>query len=270
VSGPGGSAGVEVRRVAVAGGTGVAGRLVVAELASRGVEVVSMSRSSGVDLVRGEGLDESLRGVDAVVDASGTRTTSGRVSVRFAEAATARLLAAAHRARVPHALVLSIVGADTVDFGYYLGERRQEELTAAGPVPWTLLRTTQFHQFAGQLLARLPGPLVPVPAMRSAPVAAHEVASRLVDLALGAPQGVVRPLRGPEVLEVADMARRVLGVRGERRAVVRVRLPGRAGAGFAAGALVPDEPCDTATTTFAEHLYALAAEGAGTSGGGRR
>lgn len=261
------SGGGEVRRVAVVGGTGVAGRLVVAELGRRGVEAVSVSRASGGDLVRGEGLDEALRGVDAVVDASGTRTTSGRVSVRFADAATANLLAAAHRARVRHVVVLSIVGADAVDLGYYLGKRRQEELTATGAVPWTLLRTTQFHQFAGQLLDRLPGPLVPLPAMRSAPVAAHEVASRLADLALGAPQGVVRPLRGPEVLEVAGMARRVLAVRGQRRAVVRVRLPGRVGADLAGGALVPGEPCDTGTTTFTEHLAALAAGGAGSPGG---
>jgi uncharacterized protein YbjT (DUF2867 family) len=246
-------------RVAVAGGTGLLGRLVVAELERRGDTPVVLARSNGVDLTTGTGLDAALRGVSTVVDVSNVTTTSRRRSVAFFTAATGHLLAAADRAGVQHVVALSIVGADTVDFGYYLGKRRQEELLAAGPVPWTLLRATQFLEFAGQLVDRSPGPFVVVPRMASRPVAAREVAAHLVDLAAGQPCGVAEPMAGPEELDMADLVRRRLRATGQRRVVVSVRLPGRAGAAFAGGGLVPAPPFVSGTGTAAEHLAQLAA-----------
>ncbi|WP_308220254.1 NAD(P)H-binding protein [Kineococcus sp. TRM81007] len=241
-------------RVAVAGGTGVVGRLVVAELVGAGVEAVPLARSRGVDLVSGRGLEEALRGADAVVDVSSTASASARGSVRFFGAATANLLSAADRAGTGHVVVLSVVGADRVDLGHYLGKRCQEELLAAGPVPWTLLRATQFHEFAQQLLGRVPGPLAPVPVAPYRPVAAREVAAHLAGLARRPAAGVVPPIAGPEVLRLPDAARRVLAAGGRRRLVVPVRVPGRAGRALAAGALLPEGPHVTGTVTLAEHL----------------
>jgi uncharacterized protein YbjT (DUF2867 family) len=246
-------------RVAVAGGTGLLGRLVVAELDRAGLDPVVLARSQGVDLTTGAGLDAALTGADAVIDVSNVATTSGRTSVRFFTAATSTLLAGAARADVGHVLTLSVVGADTVDLGYYRGKRRQEELLAAGSVPWTLLRATQFHEFAEQLLARLPGgPLVPVPVMDTRPVAAQEVAAHLADLVQLQPVGMSTPIAGPERLAMTDMVRRVLATRGRRALVVPLRLPGRTGGAMAGGALVPAEPFVRGRTTFAEHLDALA------------
>jgi uncharacterized protein YbjT (DUF2867 family) len=246
-------------RVAVAGGTGLLGRLVVAELARVGLEQATLARSQGVDLTTGAGLDAALTGADAVIDVSNVTTTSRRTAVRFFAAATSTLLAGAARAGVGHVLTLSIVGADTVDLGYYLGKWRQEELLAAGPVPWTLLRATQFHEFPEQLLARVPpGPLVPVPVMDTRPVAAREVAAHLVDLVQLQPAGVATPMAGPERLAMTDMVRRVLAARGRRALVVPLRLPGRTGRALAGGGLVPDEPFVHGRTTFAEHLAAPA------------
>jgi uncharacterized protein YbjT (DUF2867 family) len=245
-------------KVAVAGGTGLVGRLVVLELARRDHEPVVLARSRGVDLTSGAGVDEALAGADAVVDVSNVTTTSRRTAVRFFTAATGTLLAAAARARVGHVVALSIVGADTVDFGYYLGKRRQEELLAAGGVPWTLLRATQFHEFAEQLLARMPGPVAVVPAMASRPVAAREVAAHLVDLVEDSPQGVAVPMAGPEDVAMIDMVRQVLAARGQRRLVVPLRLPGRTAAAMASGALIPAEPFVAGRIPFAEHLAELA------------
>ena len=246
-------------KVAVAGGTGLLGRLVVAELERRGDTPVVLARSRGVDLTSGVGLTAALRGVPTVIDASNVTTTSRRRAVAFFTSATGHLLAAADRAGVRHVVTLSIVGADTVDFGYYLGKRRQEELLAAGPVPWTLLRATQFHEFAGQLVDRSPGPFVVVPRMASRPVAAREVAAHLVELAHGAPRGVAEPMAGPEELDMADLVRRRLRATGQRRIVLSVRVPGRAGAAFASGGLVPAPPFVTGTETAADHLAQLAA-----------
>ena len=246
-------------KVAVAGGTGLLGRLVVAALERRGDVPVVLARSRGVDLTSGAGLDDALAGVDAVIDVSSVTTTSRRRSVAFFTAATQHLLTAADRAGVGHLVALSIVGADTVDFGYYLGKRRQEELLAAGTVPWTLLRATQFHEFAGQLVDRSPGPFVVVPRMASRPVAAREVAAHLVDLAEGAPRGVAEPMAGPEELDMADLVRRRLRATGQRRVVLSLRLPGRVGAAFASGGLLPAPPFVTGTETADEHLAGLAA-----------
>ncbi len=244
-------------KVAVAGGTGLLGRLVVRELARQGDEGVVLARSVGVDLSTGAGTDAALSGCNAVVDVTNVTTTRRARAVAFFDAETRHLLAAAERACVGHAVALSIVGVDTVDFGYYLGKRRQEELLAAGPVPWTLVRATQFHEFAGQLVDRNVGPMVVVPSMLSRPVAAAEVAAHLVDLVHRGPQGVALPIAGPQTLAMLDMVRRYLAVVGRRRAVLPLRLPGRAGAAMATGRLIPDEPFQSGVITFDTYLSDL-------------
>ncbi len=192
-----------------------------------------MARSHGADLLSGEGLDDALAGVDAVVDVSDLKTVRRRSAVRFFETAGRHLLAAEERAGVRHHVALSIVGVDRVDWGYYEGKRRQEDLVRAGAVPWTVLRATQFHEFPAQLLARVPGPVAPVPRMRVQPVAVREVAVVLAELATGPALGDAPELAGPREESVPDMARRLLSARGSHRLVVPVRLPGAAGRAMA-------------------------------------
>jgi uncharacterized protein YbjT (DUF2867 family) len=141
-------------RVAVAGGTGTVGRHVVAALTAAGHDPVVLARSRGVDLVSGRGLDDVLAGATALVDVSNLTTTRTRESVAFFDAVTRNLVAAGGRAGVKHHVALSIVGMDRLRYAYYEGKRRQEELLLAGPAPASVLRCTQFHEFAGQVLAR--------------------------------------------------------------------------------------------------------------------
>lgn len=242
------------RRVAVAGGTGLVGRHVAAALTAGGHRPVLLARSCGVDLISGAALDRVLAGVDVVVDVSNVTTVSRSRSVAFFTTATRRLLAAGARAGVRHHLVLSIVGVDRVDLGYYAGKRAQEDLALAGPLPVTVLRATQFHEFAGQLLARSRGPLALVPRMRVQPVAAGEVGQALADLAVGAPLGRAPDLAGPQVHELVDLVRRMLHARRSRRLVVPVRLPGPAGRAMASGALLPTEPGRRGRQTFTDWL----------------
>lgn len=224
-------------RVAVAGGTGLVGQHVVGLLEQAGHQPVPLARSRGVDLTTGTGLDAAVAGAEVVVDVSNVTTLSKKRSVRFFEAGTARLLEAGARAGVRHHVALSIVGIDRVGLGYYAGKLRQEELIGAAHLPWTVLRATQFHEFSGQLLARSPGPLVLVPRMRVQPVAAREVAARLVELALGPAVGMAPELAGPQVRELIELVRLVVRARGRRRLVVGLRVPG---AGAAAnGGLLP-------------------------------
>ncbi|MFJ6085474.1 SDR family oxidoreductase [Streptomyces sp. NPDC092369] len=237
-------------RIAVAGGTGLVGRLVVEELTAAGQELVVLSRSRGVDLVAGTGLDAALAAVDAVVDVSNVTTTSARKAVAFFESASRNLLDAEARAGVRHHVALSIVGIDRVGLGYYQGKLRQEEIVRSGPTPWTVLRATQFHEFAEQTLDRIPKPLAVVPRMRTQPVAAREVAQDLVRLVLAPAQGMAPDLAGPRVEQLVDMVRRLLRARHQRRLLVPVRLPGATGAAMTGGGQLPTGPGTRGTQTF--------------------
>jgi uncharacterized protein YbjT (DUF2867 family) len=238
-------------RIAIAGGTGTVGRHVVDVAREHGHDAVVLSRSTGVDLAAGTGLGRALAGVGAVVDVTSVVTTSARVSRGFFTAVTGNLLAAGEDAGVGHHLALSIVGVDRAPHGYYAGKAAQEELVAAGRVPWTLLRATQFHEFAAQLHGRaVVGPLHVVPVVRAQPVAAREVAQRLVELAERGPAGRVPDLAGPEVLGMAGAVRAWARATGRRGPVLAVPLPGRFGRALRDGTLLPGPGADRGELPF--------------------
>lgn len=244
--------------MAVAGGTGVVGRHVVIALRDAGHVPVVLARSVGVDVVTGRGLDAVLDGVQVVVDVTGVQTLRRSTAVGFFWAATRNLLEAGLAAGVRHHVVLSIVGIDAVGSGYYAAKLQQEQLAMEGPLPCSLLRSTQFHEFAGQVLARSRlGPLRLVPRMRVQPVAAAEVGAALAELA-AAPHAVGRvpDLAGPEVHDLPDLARRLLQARRQSGRVVGIRPPGEVGRQLAGDGLLPDAGARLGTTTFDDWLAA--------------
>jgi uncharacterized protein YbjT (DUF2867 family) len=249
-------------KIAVAGGTGAVGRLVVEAVQRRDDTPIVLARSRGVDLTTGQGLDEVLRDVEVVIDVSGVNTIGAKKSIAFFEAATRNLLAAGQRAGVAHHVALSIVGVDRVEVGYYRGKRRQEELVLAGPVPGSVLRATQFHEFAAQMLERgALGPFVLVPKSLNQPIAAREVAEALISMAMDAPVGLAPELAGPEQHRMPDLVRRLLRAKGSRRAVIPVPLPGAVGKAVATGALLPSGPGPRGKQTFDEWLQTDARKG---------
>ncbi|GAB3122204.1 NAD(P)H-binding protein [Streptomyces calidiresistens] len=252
-------------RVAVAGGTGTVGRPVVEALTAAGHEPVVLAPSRGVDLVTGDGLAEAMAGVEAVIDLANKVTMKAAEARAFFEAGTRNLLAAGERAGVRHHLLLSIVGCDRVETGYYAGKLRQEELVRTGSVPWTIQRCTQFHDFAGQFMASMPGPVAAVPRVPNQPIDTRDVADVLVGLVAGEPSGTVPDLAGPRREILLDQARRLVRVRGGKRLVLRLPLAalGRAGRQMAEGGLLPTEPGPRGTRTFDEWL-------AGRAGAARR
>ena len=113
------------------------------------------------------------------------------------------------------------------------------------------MRATQFHEFAGQILDRFAvGPIAPAPRMRIRPVAAREVAEVLADLGTAPAAGRVPDLAGPQIHELPDLMARVLRARKQRRWLVPVRLPGRAGRAMAEGGLLPGAAARLGTCTF--------------------
>jgi uncharacterized protein YbjT (DUF2867 family) len=245
-------------RIAVAGGTGEVGRHVVAVARERGHDVVVLARASGVDLVDGTRAAAALAAVEVVIDVTNMNTLEAAESVAFFEAVTRTLLAAEVEAGVGHHVVLSIVGIDAAPEAYYAGKLAQERLVQNGPIPWTILRATQFHEFALQIYERAKiGPLHIAPKMRIQPIAAREVAEHLVSLAEAPPAGRARELGGPAEERLVDMVRAVARHRGSRAWIPAIPLPGATGRAQRDGSLLPGRDAVLGTQTYAEWLAAL-------------
>ena len=244
-------------RVAVAGGTGKVGAHVVDQLRSGGHDVVSLSRRDGVDLTTGSGLRDRLDGAGAVIDCLSVVTMQRKKAVSFYEQTTRTLLDAEQAAGVGHHVVLSIVGIDRVKYGYYKGKVAQERLVRESDQPSTVLRATQFHEFAEQMLERAKvGPFVLVPHMTSAPVAAVEVAAALIELAGEAPRPGHLELAGPGEHDMVDLVKRLVAARGLRARALGLRLPGQAAKAMCEGALLSDNPWRVGRQPFEEWLAA--------------
>ena len=228
-------------RLVIAGATGTVGRHVVNAARSRGHQIVPVSRSSGQDIINGAGLVQAMAGADAVVDVTSTLTMSAAKSSAFFTTVTANLNHAELQAGVTHHVALSIVGIDTLNVGYYAGKLAHEHAVSAGPVPWSLLRATQFHEFAEQVTRRGSlGPFVAVPKILMRPVAAREVGARLVEIAEGAPIGRAADLAGPNDESLVDLVRRMFAFDGAKRRAIELSLPGKYWRGAASGQLRGD------------------------------
>jgi uncharacterized protein YbjT (DUF2867 family) len=249
-------------RIAVTGGTGTLGAPLVAELAARRDDVLVLSRKPPrklpdgaahrrVDLTDGAGLDEALAGVEVVVDASNSSPRdAGPVLVE----GTQRLLRAGAAAGVRHHVGISIVGCDRVPIAYYKVKVEQEQAIAAGEVPWSLLRATQFHHllaWAFESAARRR--VSPRGSARLQPVDVRMVALRLAEAAHREPEGRLHDIAGPEPSTLGDLARVWSHVKGRRLLPLRIPMVGKVGRPLREGALC-DESAAGGGPTFQHWL----------------
>jgi uncharacterized protein YbjT (DUF2867 family)/catechol 2,3-dioxygenase-like lactoylglutathione lyase family enzyme len=251
-----------VVRIAVAGGTGLVGRQTVKALRRSGHDAVVIARSVGVDLTTGDGPAEALVGVDALIDVINTLIVDPGEAREFFATTTRQLLAAEHKASVKHHVVLSIVGVDQVEGnGHYAGKRAQERAALDGPVTATIVRATQFFDFAAMVVGwTRRGQVATVPPLLVQPVAVADVAEVLVEVAAGEPQQGIRELAGPELQDLVDMARRTLAAqRTSLRLIPSWRGPFRVE--MAGEVLLPGPGAQIAPTTFETWLAAQAVDG---------
>ncbi len=245
-------------RIAVAGATGNIGARTVAALERNGHDVVRISRSQGIDLLTGEGLDAALAGVDAVVDAISAPPIGPDETREYFATTTTNLLEAEQRAGVRHHVLLSIVGINRIDGGtaHYEGKREQERLIEAGPVPWTIVPAAQFHDFAAMAASwtEQDGVAVIAPLLVQ-PIAPDDIAAVLAEVAAGEPQGRYVDVVGPETQDLVDMARRTHAVLGRSVKLVP-SWAGPLGEELAGNVLLPGEGARIAPTTFEQWLAA--------------
>lgn len=243
-------------KIAVMGGTGLIGSQVVKILNASGHEAVPHSPSSGVDLLTGQGLPEALRGADVVVNLTNSPTFD-EASIAFFQTSMDNLLAAAGDAGVRHAVILSIVGAEQVpDLVYYRAKVLQEDILKAGPVPYSIVRATQFFEFMPTAMTwDADESTVRLPATRVQPIASADIAKAVADVSVGKPLMGTRNVAGPEVFTLDELGRITLAARDDHRAVVTDNSSGM----FAAAsgdALIASDGAMIARTTYRQWLAA--------------
>lgn len=242
-------------RVAVVGATGNIGSHVVKALEDNDHDVVRVSRSIGVDVLTGRGLDEALARVESVIDVTNFSATDVEEAQSLFGTATRNLLAAEERAGVRHHVVLSIAGLHRIQGNaHYAGKRLQERLVEEGRVPWTIVPATQFFDFPAMVArwTEQDGVATVAPLLMQ-PVAPDDVAGILVELALGEPKGRHVDVAGPETQDLVDMARRTNEALGRQVKLVP-SWSAVFGPEMAGEVLLPAEGARIAPTTFDEWL----------------
>ncbi|MFD5284949.1 SDR family oxidoreductase [Streptomyces rubrogriseus] len=249
----------------VTGGTGTLGGHVVPLLREAGHDVRVLTRQTrpatghGVtyvtgDLRTGEGVEAAVDGVHTVLHLAG--------GPKGDDEATRTLVRAAARADVRHLAYISVVGADRVPLAWLRTKLESERAIADSGLGWTVLRAAQFHELTLTMIEKMTRlPVLPVPGgLRLQPVAAREVAVRLAELTLAEPSGRVPDLTGPEVLDLATLARSYLDLHGgRRRPKLPVRIPGKAGRAYRSGQNLTLEDALVGKVTWAEFLAERAA-----------
>ncbi|HEX5114671.1 MAG TPA: SDR family oxidoreductase [Pseudonocardiaceae bacterium] len=187
-------------KIAVAGGTGLVGRHLVGALRRNGHEPVVVARSTGADAVTGDGLVGALAGAQVVIDVTSTASTDADEASEFFTTVTKNLMRA----------------EDEVGVGHHVGKLHQEEAAFGGPVPVSVLRATQFFEFAEMVVGwTRQGDIATVPPLLIQPASARDIAAELADLAAGAPMHGTVEVAGPRREDFVDLTRRILTARGQ-------------------------------------------------------
>lgn len=241
-------------KIAVLGGTGLIGSQVVKILQAAGHEAVPLSPSTGVDLLTGQGLSEGLVGAEVVVNLTNSPTFD-EASPAFFQTTMDNLLAAAARAGVGHAVILSIVGVDQVpDLDYYRAKALQEDILKAGPVPYSIVRATQFFEFVEAILSwTADDTTVRLPSTPVQPMAAADVAQAVAEVTMGAPLHGVRNIAGPDVFALDELGRITLAARGDQRTVTTDNGAGMFAA-MSGDVLIAGDDAVIAPTSYREWL----------------
>ncbi|GAA0576602.1 NAD(P)H-binding protein [Paractinoplanes ferrugineus] len=241
-------------KIAVLGGTGLIGSQVVKILGAGGHEAVPLSPSNGVDLLSGAGVTDALAGADVVLNLTNSPTFD-EAALSFFRTSMDNLLTAAARQGVRHAVVLSIVGADLVpELDYYRAKVLQEDLLRSGPVPYSIVRVTQFFEFVDSVLKwTADADTVRLPATLVQPMASAEVAQAVADVSVGTPLLGTREHAGPEVFALDELGRVTLGHRGDKRTVITDDTAGMFAAAKGA-ALIAKEGTVIAKMSYREWL----------------
>jgi len=239
-------------KIVVIGGTGLIGSKVVEKLKQKGHQALAAAPSTGVNTITGEGLAEALAGAEVVVDVSNSPSFDEGPAMEFFRTAGRNISEAEVAAGVHHHVALSVVGTDRLqDSGYFRAKALQERQIKASPIPYTLVHATQFFEFLRQIaqFSMVDG-AVHLPPVQFQPMAAQDVASAIVDAALGEPANGTIEVAGPEMFTLDEPVRRVLAQDGDPREVIADPAAPYFGVQVSERTLVPGPNARRGATTF--------------------
>ncbi|MGI8329306.1 SDR family oxidoreductase [Actinomadura scrupuli] len=250
-------------KIVVIGGSGLIGSKLVSKLREQGHEAVAASPSSGVNSVTGEGLAEAFEGASAVVDVSNSPSWEDAAVLEFFETSTRNLLAAEAAAGVGHHVALSVVGSERLpESGYFRAKIAQEKLIKDSPVPYSIVRATQFFEFLKAIAdAATHGDTVRLPPALIQPLAAEDVAGALADVAVGPAVNGTVEVAGPEQFRLDELIRRGLSAHDDKREVITDADAGYFGAEPKERTLIPGDDARLAPTRFDDWLSRSTAGG---------
>ena len=236
------------------GGSGLIGSKLVPLLRQEGQDVVPASLASGVNTVTGAGLDDALAGAQVVVDVTNSPSFEDKAVLEFFEASGRHIVAAEVKVGVTHHVALSVVGTGRLqESGYLRAKLAQEHLIESSPIPYTILRSTQFYEFLGSIAQEgTIGQTVHVSPTLVQPIAADDVAATLASIAVSPPVNGIVEVAGPERIGLAELVKRYLMKTGDPRQVLADSTARYYGAILNDQSLTPGANPRIGSTTFEE------------------
>ncbi len=230
-------------KITVIGGTGLIGSKLVNLLRQQNHTVVPASPDLGVNTITGVGLKEVLHEADVVVDVSNSPSFEDKAVMEFFQKSTMNLLTAAIYAGVKHYVALSVVGSERLpSSGYLRAKVAQEELISVSGIPYSILRSTQFFEFAGRIAqAGTIGDEVHVSPAAFQPIASEEVVAALADVVTGEPLMSIVEVAGPERMPMSEFIRFYLNATEDSRQLVADEHTPYFGAELTDESLVPGD-----------------------------
>lgn len=243
-------------RIAIVGG-GISGEAIKRAVERQGAEAILVSRSTGLDITKDDAVSKlSAIGADAIVEATGHFTMSGKVAKDFFSRSTRAVAAAARETGARH-ILLSIVNCElpiVQGYGYFAGKTAQEKLARAESGNLTIVRSTQWFEFASQNLSRMKfGPMAFVPGMTIAPVSLDSVADVVAECAIGTRAQGFYEVTGPETTTLWDMTQ---ALPDKEVKAIPMPIPGGMGKAFRDGTLVPGSDAEVVGPNFSTWLRA--------------
>ncbi|MBO0722079.1 MAG: SDR family oxidoreductase [Blastocatellia bacterium] len=261
-------------KIVVIGGSGLIGSKLVTKLREHGHQAVAASPKSGVDTITGEGLEEVLEGASIVVDVSNAPSWEDDAVMKFFDTSTHNLLNYEAAEGVGHHVALSVVGSERlVESGYFRAKIAQENLIKGSSIPYTIIRATQFFEFAkGIADFSTDGNKVRMPPAFIQPMAADDVAAAIGRIAVGSPVNGTVEIGGPEKFRLDEWIRRALTASKDTREVVTDPQARYYGIAVSGNELVPGKDAQLGETRFNEWLSRSADKGGSreTAQGGRK
>jgi uncharacterized protein YbjT (DUF2867 family) len=248
-------------KIVVIGGTGLIGSRLVAKLRDRGHDAKPASPATGVNTLTSEGLADALSGAAVVVDVSNSPHFEESAVMNFFTTSTRNLLAAESAEGVRHHVALSVVGTERLADGpYFRAKIAQEDLIKAGPIPYSIVRATQFFEFVKSIAdAATSGNTVRLSSALIQPIAADDVATAVGRTADGAPLNGVVEIAGPEQFPLFELIRLGLAAKGDKRDVISDPEVRYFGVRLQERSLLPSEGATIFPTRFEDWITQAAA-----------